>query len=193
MTVNYGTASGDALAGSDFVASSGTLTFGPGETTKTIKILVNGDLTDEYDQGFYVNLTAASGVDHHGRSGLLHHSGQRPAAHDHDHPEGVGQGRQQEQQGVHVCRDPVGGQREGGAGELRDRQRHRHHRGQRLRRQVGHAGLLAGADQQDHSITVKGDKKKESNETFFVNLSDATNATIVGSQGIGEILNDDPR
>ena len=42
-------------------------------------------------------------------------------------------------------------------------------------------------------VTVKGDKKKESNETFFVNLTGATNATIAGFRGVGEILNDDPR
>jgi len=40
-------------------------------------------------------------------------------------------------------------------------------------------------------VTVKGDKKKEANETFFVNLTGATNATIVGGQGIGEIIDDD--
>lgn len=41
------------------------------------------------------------------------------------------------------------------------------------------------------SVSVKGDKKKEANETFFVDLTDPTNATIAGSQGFGEILNDD--
>jgi hypothetical protein len=40
---------------------------------------------------------------------------------------------------------------------------------------------------------VKGDKKKESKETFFVNLTGSTNALIVGSPGIGEILDDDSR
>jgi hypothetical protein len=38
---------------------------------------------------------------------------------------------------------------------------------------------------------VKGDKTKESNETFFVNLSNANGAMIADGQGLGTILNDD--
>src|SRR5262249_36267459 len=38
VTVNFGTADGAALAGVDYVAVSGTLTFAPGETTKTITV-----------------------------------------------------------------------------------------------------------------------------------------------------------
>jgi hypothetical protein len=42
------------------------------------------------------------------------------------------------------------------------------------------------------SITINGDTTVEANETFFVNLSGATNgATISDSQGVGTILNDD--
>ena len=42
------------------------------------------------------------------------------------------------------------------------------------------------------SITVNGDTKVELNETFNVNLSNATNgATISDSQGVGTITNDD--
>ncbi len=40
-------------------------------------------------------------------------------------------------------------------------------------------------------ISVNGDTAVESNETFFVNLSNAVNATIVKAQGTGTILNDD--
>jgi CSLREA domain-containing protein len=41
------------------------------------------------------------------------------------------------------------------------------------------------------SVTVNGDQTFESNETFFVNLSNATNATISDNQGLGTIVNDD--
>ena len=40
-------------------------------------------------------------------------------------------------------------------------------------------------------VLVRGDTQNESNETFFVSLSNATNGTISKSQGIGTILNDD--
>ncbi len=47
--------------------------------------------------------------------------------------------------------------------------------------------------QTSKTVTVKvvGDTKVESNETFFVNLSNAVNATIADNQGVGTINNDD--
>src|SRR5207249_1301405 len=41
------------------------------------------------------------------------------------------------------------------------------------------------------AVTVNGDTKYEPNETFFVNLSNPTNATISDNQGAGTIVNDD--
>jgi chitinase len=61
VTVNYATADGaGATADSDYLATSGTLTFAPGETTRTIAITVLGDTTAEGDEGFYVILSGAS-------------------------------------------------------------------------------------------------------------------------------------
>ncbi len=40
-------------------------------------------------------------------------------------------------------------------------------------------------------MQVEGDTKVEPNETFFVNLSKPTNATIADAQGQGTITNDD--
>lgn len=41
------------------------------------------------------------------------------------------------------------------------------------------------------SVSVQGDTSVEANETFFVKLSSASNATIARSQGVGTIENDD--
>ena len=41
------------------------------------------------------------------------------------------------------------------------------------------------------SVNVIGDTLAESNDTFFVNLTNAVNATISDAQGLGTILNDD--
>ena len=41
-------------------------------------------------------------------------------------------------------------------------------------------------------VTVFGDSRFEPNETFAVNLSNPSNATLVDAQGIAAILNDDP-
>jgi hypothetical protein len=62
VTVNYATADGTAIAGSDYTAASGTLTFDPGQTSKTITVKVTGDRIDEPDETFTVNLNGASGA-----------------------------------------------------------------------------------------------------------------------------------
>jgi subtilisin family serine protease len=60
VTVKYATANGTAVAGSDYIAASGTLTFTPGVTSQTIKIKIKGDTTVEQDEIFYVNLSSAT-------------------------------------------------------------------------------------------------------------------------------------
>ena len=57
VTVAYATANGTATAG-DYQAGSGTLTFVPGETSKTITVLVNGDRFGEANETFFVNLSS---------------------------------------------------------------------------------------------------------------------------------------
>jgi len=60
VSVKYATANGTARSGDgDFVGKSGTLKFAPGETTKTITVLVNGDAGSELDEAFFVNLSQA--------------------------------------------------------------------------------------------------------------------------------------
>jgi hypothetical protein len=62
VTVDFGTRDGTALAGSDYTATSGTLTFAPGEVTKQITVLVTGDTTVEELETFFVDLSNASGA-----------------------------------------------------------------------------------------------------------------------------------
>src|SRR5262249_10473871 len=58
ITVNYATADGSATAGSDYTAASGTLTFSPGQTSKTVSVPVADDTTDKPDETFDVNLSS---------------------------------------------------------------------------------------------------------------------------------------
>jgi hypothetical protein len=61
VTMSFQTANGTATTGDgDYVAKSGTLTFAPGETTKTITIDVNGDSRKEADETFYLDLFGLS-------------------------------------------------------------------------------------------------------------------------------------
>lgn len=56
-TVNYYTTDGTALAGNDYTAKSGQITFQPSDTTKTITIDIK-DIPGYKDKSFYVNLSA---------------------------------------------------------------------------------------------------------------------------------------
>src|SRR5436305_3514348 len=62
VTVDYATADGTATSGSDYTAVTGTLTFAPGETAKSIDVTVRGDTTPENNETFFVNLKNASGA-----------------------------------------------------------------------------------------------------------------------------------
>jgi PKD repeat protein len=62
ITVGWATADGSALAGADYTASSGTLTFLPGETSKTVSVPLAGDRVIEPNETFSVQLTALSNV-----------------------------------------------------------------------------------------------------------------------------------
>ena len=59
-TVNYQTADGTAIAAQDYGAASGTLTFAPGETTRTISVPAISDGQPEADEAFSLALSAAS-------------------------------------------------------------------------------------------------------------------------------------
>jgi hypothetical protein len=60
VTVNYSTSNVTATGGEDYTAASGTLTFAPGETTKTITINVKGDRKQEANETFFINLFGVS-------------------------------------------------------------------------------------------------------------------------------------
>lgn len=61
-TVNFATSNGSASAGSDYNATTGTLTFAPSETTKTIAVSTIDDATNEASETFSLSLSGASGA-----------------------------------------------------------------------------------------------------------------------------------
>ncbi len=60
VTVNYATSNGTATAGSDYTAASGTLTFNPGETSKTFSVPISEDTRDEADESVMLTLSSPS-------------------------------------------------------------------------------------------------------------------------------------
>ena len=62
VTVDYATAGGTAEEGADYTATSGTLTFAPGEDAKTIAVPTLEDETDEENETFTLDLSNPDGA-----------------------------------------------------------------------------------------------------------------------------------
>jgi Ca2+-binding RTX toxin-like protein len=62
VSVDYRTADGTATAGSDYVATSGSLSFGPFGGTQTVSITINGDFQFEGNESFFLQLTNVVGA-----------------------------------------------------------------------------------------------------------------------------------
>lgn len=62
VTVGYATGNGTATAGSDYAATAGTVTFLPGETRKTIPVVVFGDRLLEGTESLVVTLSSPTGA-----------------------------------------------------------------------------------------------------------------------------------
>jgi Calx-beta domain len=62
VSVNYATANGTAVAGTDYTAMSGTITFAPGVTTQTVTVPITATLAGGPTKVFTLNLSSASGA-----------------------------------------------------------------------------------------------------------------------------------
>ncbi|WP_370175031.1 BspA family leucine-rich repeat surface protein, partial [Leeuwenhoekiella palythoae] len=63
ITVDYATADQTALALSDYISQSGTITFSPGETSKTITVQLLDDDIFENDEQFFIDLFGTTNAD----------------------------------------------------------------------------------------------------------------------------------
>lgn len=59
--INFATANGSATSTGDYYATSGTLTFDPPDTAKTITVNTRDNLVVESTETFFVNLSGATG------------------------------------------------------------------------------------------------------------------------------------
>lgn len=189
VTVNYATADGTATQPADYQSTSGTLTFNPGDLTKTITVLVNGDPLDEPNETLFVNLSNATNgviVDNQGQ-GTINDNDPTPSLSINDLS--VAEGNAGTTPATFtVTLSAASGQTV------------------TVNYATADNSAVAGSDYQPASgmltfnpgdttetvtVLVNGDTTFEQNETFFVNLSSPTNATILDSQGQGTIFNDD--
>ena len=189
IAVNYSTLDGTAVAGSDYTTNQGTLVFAPLETSKTISVSVIGDTIDEFDESFFLNLanaTNATIADAQGAGTILDNDAP-PTLTINDKTITEGDlGTQimtftvslsaQSQKTISVDYTTANGTAISGSDYTATN---------------GTLIFAPGEITKNISVQVIGDRSIESDETFFLNLSSATNATIADVQGIGTIVNND--
>jgi uncharacterized protein YneR len=190
VSVNYATANGTAtVADNDYVAiPSTTLTFAPGETTKPINVLVNGDGTVENNETFFVNLTMPTNAT------ISDNQGQGTIINDDIPSLSIGNVTQIEGNSgtsnfiFNVTLSKISNQTVSVNYATAD------NTATAPSDYNGAGGTLTfspGTLSRTISIVVRGDTLTELNETFFINLSVPINATIFDGQAVGTILNDD--
>jgi hypothetical protein len=188
VTVTYATADGSATAGSDYVAATGTLTFAAGQTAKTVTVAVKGDRVGEGDEYFYVSLTGATGaaIASWG-SAMIQDDEPRLSINSVSVTEG--------NSGTKLMTFTV---TLSAAYDQTVIVNYATHDGTATVANNDYAatsGTLTfapGQTTKTFTVVVKGDKKKEADESFYVLLSGAsTNAYIDNTYGWGTILNDD--
>ncbi|MEM7113154.1 MAG: Calx-beta domain-containing protein, partial [Chloroflexota bacterium] len=62
VTVDFATSDGTATAGLDYIGQSGTFTFAPGETVKTLTLLIQDDISDELAETLNIVLSNFDGA-----------------------------------------------------------------------------------------------------------------------------------
>jgi hypothetical protein len=191
VSVSYATSNGTATAGSDFGALTGSLTFVAGQTTRTIAVVVNGDTTVEPNETFTVTLSGASGATIARAAGAGTITNDDAAAlptlsiSDTVVAEGnAGTSVATFTVALSAARTStvtVGYATANGTATA----------GSDYAAQSGTLTFAAGQTTKAIAVVVNGDTAVEPNETFAVNLSAASGATIADGAGVGTITNDD--
>jgi RHS repeat-associated protein len=189
ITVEYSTLDGTGRDGEDYLFSSGTLTFNPGETTKTITVPVIGDTLDEEDETFGVRLinpTNALIAEKEGTA-TIKDNDNAPQATINDVVIDENDG------GVSVAQFTVS------LSEVTSKTATvdfatadaTAKAGEDYTAKEGTLTFNAGETTQTIEIEVKGDTVDEVDETFLVNLSNEVNIVINDGEGRGKIIDDD--
>jgi chitinase len=189
VTVDYQTADGTATAVSDYTAATGTVTFAPGETQQTVDVPVSDDATYEADETFTLELSNEAGANLPDTSGdaTISNDDAAPALSVNDRSALEGDSGTStltftasldQVSDVAVTVDYATSNNTAGAGTD-------------YQAASGTLTFDPGVTQQTVDVTIDGDTSLESDETFFLDLANETDATVADGHAIGTILNDD--
>ena len=188
VSCSFATSNGTATAGSDYTATSGTLTFAVGEVEKSVVVLVNGDTVDEQQETYFLDISNVQNatVGTSQRNGfIVDDDGPTISINNVNVTEGNSgtkaatftltlSGPSVEAIAVRAVTTP------GTATASTD---------------YNSINLVVifqpGTVTRTFDVNVIGDTSLESNETFLVNLTEAFGTTIADGEGVGTILDDD--
>ena len=198
VTVNYATSGDTATSDTDFTAASGTLTFAAGETTKTITVNVTRDTTVESDETLSVTLSSPGNavLGDGSATGTITNDDSAPpppatpslSINDLSVTEGHS-GTTSATFTVSLSAAATGtvtvsyATAASGSNPATS--------GTDFTAASGSLSFAAGETSKTITVHVTGDTTFEPSETFVLNLSSASGATIADSQGLGTISNDD--
>jgi hypothetical protein len=191
VTVDYATSDGTAVAPADYAAATGSLSFPPGTTTRTVTVPVVGDLLDEANETFLMRLSGAVGaiLGDAQATGTIVDDDPAPAVSIDDISVAEGEA------GTTIAAFTLSLSAPSGLAVS-------------VAAATADGTATAGSDYTAGSwtvvfppgttafplgVAVRGDRVWETDETFLVNLSAPVSATLANTQGAGTILNDDPQ
>ncbi|MGB8852425.1 MAG: S8 family serine peptidase [Pirellulales bacterium] len=191
VTVNYATANGSATAGNDYSAATGTLAFAPGETTKTVAVDVIGDLAFEANETFSLVLSGASAnatITTTSAVGTITNDDQQAVV-----SLAIASVSALEGSGTFLFTVTLSQ-----ATTSKVSVRFATANGTAVAGRTGDytatSGTLTfnpGETSKTIAVAVQNDAVVEADETFFVDLSKASGATVAVGRGTGTIVNDD--
>ncbi len=194
VSVNYATANGGAIAGQDYTATTGTLTFNPGITSQTLTVnLLNDTVYEPTAETFSVNLSNVQNAVIADGQGMVTITDNDPLPAISINDISLAEGSSSRvgatvnfrftvnlsktgSQAISVNFATANGTASAGSDY------------------IAKNGLLtfkAGETSKTVDVGVYRDRIAEVNETFSLNLTNATNATLADAQGVATIRNDD--
>jgi outer membrane biosynthesis protein TonB len=186
VSVDFATADGSAKAPDDYAATSGTLTFAPGELSKQVTVAIAGDTLDEPHETYTLNLSNSAGAtiaDGRGAGTILDNDPQVSISVD-----DVSRVESNAPASFTVSLSKASGKvvtvayatANGSAVSPDD-----------YTTRSGTLVFLAGETSKTVSVPLNDDQVEEADETFTLGLSSAVNASLTDAQGIGTIVDDD--
>ncbi len=184
-TVDYATSDVTANAGSDYTSTSGTLSFLPGQTSKSVTVPLLNDALNEADETFTLTLSNATvALTDSSATGTIFDDDPEPtvAIADASAPEADGL------VSFTISISSVSGQEVDVDYATTDATALA---GSDYTSTTGTAIIPAGSTSTQVDVPVTNDTTYEGDETFTLDLSAPFNASIADAQGVGTITNDD--